>query len=486
MIRKRLFVPLGQLLLLFALLFVLLLFGEQSKLFARWVHQQPSDDALPLMVDGFAARGISDFMLDNGLYGVVIEDHRAPVVVHSLWYKAGSNNEANGASGAAHFLEHMLFKGTERYPAGEFDRAVLRYGGEQNAATSYNYTMYYQRIGVQHLETIMALEADRMRGALLLPQAMDTERNVVLEERNQRLDSNPFALYLQATMAAFYGDNPYGRAIIGSRQDIETLSQQNLDSFYHSFYWPNNAILVVAGDVTPERVRTLAERYYGAIARSSTPLSETARAAGFNVSLHTAVPKSLSTAAQSITYKSPRIVVPLLKRFYPTLPIVRAFAHEQDAAAALTILTELLEDDLLDDLLYDRALVSDINIDLFHTENTATWAFMITVEPKPDISLARVESALDDALAAFAQSDFDAKRVQRIQFNVAALQIYNLDDLLGRVFAFGAALTAKGQSLADVLDWPKRLRRVTIADLEKAAKIFLLSDGVVTSYALGS
>ena len=206
-----------------------------------------------------AAPEVTTFKLSNGLEVVVVPDRRTPVVTHMLWYKVGSADEPPGKSGIAHFLEHLLFKGTKKNPAGKFSKTVAAIGGQENAFTSSDYTGYFQRTSREHLKTLMEFEADRMTGLVLNDGAVVPELKVVLEEQNQRVANNPAARLGEQVEAALYLNHPYGRPVIGWRHEIESLNRDDALAFYKRFYTPNNAILVVAGDVTAEEVKALAE-----------------------------------------------------------------------------------------------------------------------------------------------------------------------------------------------------------------------------------
>ena len=207
----------------------------------------------------------ASFTLANGLQVVVIPDHRTPVVTQMIWYKVGSADETPGKSGLAHFLEHLMFKGTAKHPAGEFSQTVLRVGGNENAFTSVDYTGYYQRVPREQLASMMEFEADRMTGLMLKDENVLPERDVVLEEYNMRVANNPDARLNEQVMAALYLNHPYGRPVIGWHQEIEKLDREDALAFYRRFYAPNNAILVIAGDVDAADVRPLVEQTFGAI-----------------------------------------------------------------------------------------------------------------------------------------------------------------------------------------------------------------------------
>src|ERR671910_1156767 len=208
---------------------------------------------------------VSSFVLDNGLEVVVVPDHRVPVVTHMIWYRNGSADDPLGQSGIAHFLEHLMFKGTEKHPAGEFSKVVSGLGGQENAFTSFDYTAYFQRVAKEHLKTMMEFEADRMTGLVLDEAVVAPERDVVLEERRMRVETDPAAQLSEAMAAALFVRHPYGTPIIGWMHEIETLNREHALDYYRRFYTPENGILVVAGDVTEAEVRRLAEGTYGRV-----------------------------------------------------------------------------------------------------------------------------------------------------------------------------------------------------------------------------
>jgi zinc protease len=225
--------------------------------------------ALTISADGVRAQTTvtseppASFSLGNGLKVVVIPDHRTPVVTQMIWYKVGSADETPGKSGLAHFLEHLMFKGTSKHPAGEFSQTVLRVGGNENAFTSTDYTGYYQRVPREQLPRMMEFEADRMTGLILKDENVLPERDVVLEEYNMRVANNPEARLTEQIMAALYLNHPYGRPVIGWRHEIEKLDREDALAFYRRFYAPNNATLVIAGDVDAKDVRPMVERAFG-------------------------------------------------------------------------------------------------------------------------------------------------------------------------------------------------------------------------------
>ena len=266
---------------------------------------------------------VSHFTLDNGLTLVVIPDRRAPVVTHMIWYKVGAADEVPGKSGIAHFLEHLMFKGTEKNPAGRFSQVVATIGGQENAFTSQDYTGYYQRVPKAYLKEMMDFESDRMTGLVLTDQVVLPERDVILEERNQRIDNNPRARLGEQIDAALYLNEPYHKPVIGWRNEMERLTRDDAIAFYKKYYAPNNAIVVVAGDVEPDAVLAMAKETYGKIPKTH----------DFAPRLR---PKDPPPAAvRSLTLADPRVEQPSLSRSYLVPSFATAKAGESEAIEVL-------------------------------------------------------------------------------------------------------------------------------------------------------
>ncbi len=230
-------------------------------------HEAPSEGG-----EAHAGPRVNHFRLDNGMDVVVIPDHRAPVVTHMVWYRNGSADDPRGKSGIAHFLEHLMFKGTHKHKPGEFSHLVSELGGQENAFTSYDFTAYFQRVAREHLGVMMAYEADRMTNLTLSDEVVTPERDVVMEERRMRTEADPSAQLDEALNAALFTHHAYGVPIIGWGHEIETLNRQDALEYYQRFYTPENAILVVAGDIEAEEVELLARDTYGKIpARGEAP-----------------------------------------------------------------------------------------------------------------------------------------------------------------------------------------------------------------------
>lgn len=416
------------------------------------------------------ADAVSTFTLDNGLEVVVIEDHRAPVVVHMVWYRIGAADESAGHSGIAHFLEHLMFKGTDEVASGDFSAIVEAQGGNDNAFTSHDYTAYFQRVAADRLDLMMKMEADRMRDLRLTEEDVLTERDVILEERGQRTDSDPGALLSEQMSAAQFLNHSYGVPIIGWRHEIAALSRQDALDFYQANYAPNNAILVVAGDVTPDDVLELAKTYYGPLVPSDRIIPRD----------RPSEPPQLTE--RRMVFADERVSEPYMIRTYLA---PERNAGDQSEAAALTMLAELLGGSGTTSV-FARALQ-------FETQ-TAVWAsafyngtsvdpdtFGVVIMPAPGISLADAEAALDGVIAKFLKDGVNPDDFARIKAQVRASEIYARDDAQALAREYGEAL-AVGLTVQDVQDWPAALQAVTPEDVMAAAHNVLDRKQAVTGW----
>src|SRR6202012_2951534 len=328
------------------------------------------------------------FTLANGLNIVVIPDHRTPVVTQMIWYKVGSADETPGKSGLAHFLEHLMFKGTAKHPEGEFSQTVLRIGGNENAFTSNDYTGYFQRVPREKLPLMMEFEADRMTGLILKDENVLPERDVVLEEYNMRVANNPEARLSEQIMAALYLNHPYQRPVIGWHQEIEKLDREDALAFYRRFYAPNNAILVIAGDTDVNEVRPLVEKNFGAI--PSQPDIPAKR-------IRPQEPEQV--APRTVTLADPHVEQPTVKRDYLVPSATTAAAGE---SPALDVLAQLMgggsNSYLYRALVVDKGLAISAGAGYQGTSLDATQ-FSISVTPKPGVEFAPIEDAIDKVIA---------------------------------------------------------------------------------------
>jgi zinc protease len=412
------------------------------------------------------------FTLGNGLQVVVIPDHRTPVITQMIWYKVGSADETPGKSGLAHFLEHLMFKGTSKHPAGEFSQTVLRIGGNENAFTSTDYTGYFQRVPSEELGKMMAFEADRMTGLILKDENVLPERDVVLEEYNMRVANNPEARLTEQIMAALYLNHPYGRPVIGWHQEIEQLDREDALAFYRRFYAPNNAILVIAGDVDATDVRPMVERTFGPIAAQ--PAIPARR-------LRPQEPEPV--APRTVTLSDARVEQPSLRRYYLVPSATTAAAGE---SPALDVLAQLMgggsNSYLYRALVLDRPLAVNANASYQGTSLDATQ-FAISVSPRSGVEFAQIEQVVDEVISDIGQNPVRAEDLERVKTQLIAEAIYAQDNQATLARWYGGALTT-GLSIEDIRSWPDRIRAVTAEQVRAAAQKWLEKKRSATGYLI--
>lgn len=412
---------------------------------------------------------VSEFRLANGLDVVVIPDRRTPVVTHMLWYRIGSADETPGKSGLAHFLEHLMFKGTEKNPAGRFSQVVATIGGQENAFTSQDYTAYFQRVTKENLEQVMTFEADRMTGLQLTDEVVLPERDVVLEERRMRTDNDPAAQLSEALSAALYVNHPYGRPIIGWMHEIQQLSRESALDFYRRFYTPNNAVLVLAGDLDEKEARALAEKTYGKVPRVA------------EVAPRIRPVEPEPRAHRRITLADQRVRQPSLSRYY-LVPSYRTAAGGE--AEALEVLAQILgggqTSRLYRTLVVEKGIAANAGAWYQGTSLDAT-RFGLYASPRPGTSLESLEAALDEVVAQIAKHGVDAGEIDRVKTRVIASTIFSQDNQTTLARIYGAALTT-GMNTASVKEWPEKIKAVTPEQVQEAAKKWLDIRRAVTGH----
>jgi zinc protease len=416
-----------------------------------------------------AAPTVTQFSLANGMEIVVIPDHRTAVVTHMIWYRAGAADEPMGKSGIAHFLEHLMFKGTARNPAGRFSQRLAAIGGQENAFTTNDYTGYYQRTSRDHLETLMDFEADRMTGLVLKDDVIASERQVILEERNMRVDNEPSARLSEQMGAMQYLNHPYHHPTIGWRHEMETLDRTDALEFYHRFYAPENAVLVVAGDVEPNEVKTFAENTYGKIPRHA-PTVERKRPQ-----------EPPQIVERRVTFADARVTQPSLQRTY----VVPSFTTANGADGyALDVLAHVLGGGSNSWL--NRALVMDQRV----ATSLGAWyqgtaldesRFGLYGTPANGVSLDKLEAAIDTVIAAFLEKGPTAEEIERSKGRMIADYVYAQDNQSTLARMYGEALTT-GSTVADIQARPERLKAVTAEQVRDAARRFLDKRHSVTGY----
>jgi zinc protease len=427
--------------------------------------------ALPLEGAEAAVFNPETATLANGMQIVVINNPRVPVVTHMLWYRVGAIDEPEGRSGIAHLLEHLMFKGTTTRAPGEFSALVARHGGQENAFTSHDYTAYFQNVARDRLALMMELEADRMVNLQLTEALVTPERQVVLEERHERTDNNPGAILAEHNSAALFLNHPYRRPVIGWEHEIRGLTADDALTFYRRWYAPNNAILVVAGDVTLPEVVDLAEKTYGTIPGTASP-----------VRAERAEPPQ--AASRRVTLMDERVQQPSWSRAY-LAPGYRS-DDGADHAYALQVLVQILGEGPTSRL-YRRLVVETgqaVSAGAWYDPSRRGPARLdIAVTPRPGVTLEAVETAVDELLASVREAGVTDEDVSRAQRRMLADAVYARDSLSTGARVLGEAL-AIGLSTDDVEAWPERIRRVNRQQVNEAARAVLDDRRSVTSLLL--
>ncbi|NBX65589.1 MAG: insulinase family protein [Proteobacteria bacterium] len=406
--------------------------------------------------------------LDNGMQVIVIPVHRTPAVTHMVWYMAGAAEEPQGISGTAHFLEHLLFKGTPRVPAGKFSEIVQRMGGNDNAFTSWDYTAFFQTVPKEKLADVMAMEAERMND--LTPKLSDvySEKQVVMEERRQNIESDPGALLGERMRQALFPNHPYGRPIIGWMPEMQGLTWVDSLAFYKKWYAPNNAVLVISGDTTLEEVLPLANSTYGQLKREDVPIRA-----------RTASPKMDGTVR--VTYARPDIREPQWIRML-RVPSVR---QDTKSSLSLSLLEDLLGGNtgrLYQDLVVSQKLAS--NVDAAYSGyawDDATFTLYAT--PASGVSLEKLEKAVTEALAKIAAHGFTDDEIKKAVGRMQDSAVYARDSLAGPAMNVGYGIVT-GLTLDDIETWPKQLEALSKDDVSGALKKFVISEAGVTGWLL--
>jgi zinc protease len=413
------------------------------------------------------AQKASKFTLDNGLDVVVIPDHRAPVVTQMVWYKVGAADEPPGSSGIAHFLEHLMFKGTDTIPAGQFSKIIARKGGDDNAFTSQDVTAYFQRVAKDRLASVMEMEADRMANLRLTENDVKTERDVILEERRSRVDNDPSSLLQEQMMAALYRNHPYGTPVIGWDHEIAQLDREDALTFYKRFYAPDNAILIVAGDVDPDEVAVLAKETFGKIPGNGKPIARERPA------------EPEHDASVTVTLEDPRAGRTTVQRLY----IAPSYASGQPGEAeALDLLARIMANGstgrIYKSLVVDKHVAasaggwySDSGID-----HGRIGFYAIAGE---DDTPEEMDAAIDDVIEEVREDGVTQAELDRARAGLLAEYIYTSDSISRMARQYGWRL-AVGMDVDDVEEWPDRIRAVTADDIRKVARKYLVDENSVT------
>ena len=414
---------------------------------------------------------ITEYELANGVKLVVIPDRRAPVVTHMVWYRVGSADDPKGKSGVAHFLEHLMFKGTKNHLEGEFSAAVAEIGGQENAFTSYDYTAYFQKVSPNALADMMRYEADRMQNLVLSDDVFYPERKVILEERSSRIDSNPGSILAEFARAAFHVHHPYGIPIIGWEHEIEEIEQSDILDFYKKWYQPWNVIVVVAGDVQAEAVLKIANETYGSLTANSPEI----------IRIRLKNPETV--VSKEVNYSDARVTTPSWSRSFPTPSY---YIGQNREAEALDLLAAILGESVTSRLYKDMVIDNPIALSAgayYQGSQRDNGSFGLYASPRGDASLAQLEARMEALIDEVLSKGITQKELDTARDKILRRVIFSQDSQVTLARIFGATLAIDG-SIEDVTLWPDRLREVTVDDINAVARKYLIRNKAVTSRLL--
>ncbi len=422
---------------------------------------------LLLSVAPAAHAKIYEHTLANGLKVVVDEDHRAPVVVQQIWYKAGSIDETEGKTGIAHVLEHMMFKGTKTVPAGEFSRRIAAAGGRENAFTSSDYTAYFQQLHKSKLPLAMQLEADRMHNLNLSAAEFAKEIKVIMEERRWRTDDEAHALLQERMMAVIYQEHPYHHPVIGWMDDLEATTVADAQAWYQRWYAPNNATLVIAGDVSAKEVFALAQRYYGKIPRRALPMRR-----------HFIEPRQIGI--KRLVVKAPAELPQLVMSYQA--PVLRNPATDWQPYA-LEVLAGILNGNdsarLNKHLVREQQIASDVGAG-YDSASRGPGLFTLEATPSTGKTVQDAEAALRKEIALLVQDGVNGDELQRVKAQVMAGEVYKRDSVFYRAMQIGQ-LESIGLGYQTIPLMLEKIQAVTAEQVQQVAKEILVDDALTVA-----
>ncbi|MDV6348663.1 pitrilysin family protein [Nitrosomonas sp. Is35] len=423
-----------------------------------------------LLISSTAAANPHEFLLDNGLRLIVKQDHRSPVVVTQVWYKAGSIDEVNGVTGVAHVLEHMMFKGTEKVPNGDFSKKIAAAGGRENAFTSYDYTAYYQQLHKNHLPMAMELEADRMRNLILTEEEFSKEIKVVMEERRLRTEDQARSLLYEKMMSVAYQAHPYKNPIIGWMNDLENMRVEDAREWYDRWYAPNNAILIVVGDVDANEVFRLVQKNYGTIPKH--PL----------LPLNARKPQTEppQTGTKRIIVKAPAELPYLMMGYHaPTIKNVM----EDWEPYALEILEGVLDGHasarLNKNLVRESQIANSANAG-YSAMARGPSIFFLSAVPRAGKTVAELEQALRKEIEKITKDGVTEDELARVKAQVVAGHVYQRDSIFSQAMQLGR-LESTGLSYRDIDVILEKLKAVTAAQVRDVAKKYFNDDSLTVA-----
>lgn len=423
---------------------------------------------LASLFTSFAQAAVEEFKLKNGLKIIVQEDHRSPVVVSQVWYRAGSIDEVNGKTGVAHVLEHMMFKGTRKVPAGQFSRLIAAAGGKENAFTSSDYTCYFQQLEKSHLPLSFRLEADRMANLQLTKVEFDKEIKVVMEERRWRTEDKPQAMVNEAFQGVIYRAHPYSRPVVGFMNDLENMSYEDAREWYQTWYAPNNATLVVVGDVKAKEVYRLAEQYFGKLKPKVLPMRKPQV-------------EPVQIGERSLIVKAPAKQSYLLMGYH--VPALKNPQQDWEPYA-LEVLAGVLSGNpaarLNQRLVRETQLAVDVSAGYDILTRGRSSLFELDGTPSEGKTVAELKAALLAQIEKVKESGVTTEELDRVKAGVIAADVYQRDSMFYQAMQIGT-VESIGFSWKILDEYPAKLRAVTPEQVQAVAKKYLLQDNLTTA-----
>ncbi len=422
---------------------------------------------LAVWVQQTAYAEVFEQTLANGLKVLVKEDHRAPVVVQQIWYKTGSMDEMSGKTGVAHVLEHLMFKGTKRVPAGEFSRRIAAAGGRENAFTSYDYTAYFQQLHKSQLSLAMKLESDRMHNLNFSAAEFAKEVKVVMEERRMRTDDDPHSLLQEKMMSVVFQEHPYQHPVIGWMSDLEALTVDDAQSWYRRWYAPNNATLVIAGDVSAKEVFALARRYYGKVPKFVQPARRNFIEPA-QVGIKRLVVKAPAELPQLVmSYHAPTIADPM-KDWEPYALEILAGVLDGNESARLN-----------KHLVREQQIASAIGVG-YDSASRGPSLFIMEITPSTGRSVADAENALRQEISLLIKDGVNEDELQRVKAQVMAGEVYKLDSLFYQAMQIGQ-MESIGLGHKAIPVMLEHLQSVTADQVRQVAQKYLQDDNLTVA-----
>jgi zinc protease len=406
-----------------------------------------------------------EFQLRNGLKLIVREDHRAPTVAHMVWYRAGSMDEINGRTGVAHVLEHMMFKGTDKVKSGEFSRLVAAVGGRENAFTSRDYTAYFQQVEKSKLDEVIKLEADRMSNLNFDDAEFLKEIQVVMEERRLRTEDNPSSLLNESLMATAYMSSPYRHPVVGWMNDLQNMKASDARDWYRAWYKPNNATVVITGDVDAKKVLAIVEKYYGAVAAQELPARKPQVEPTQKGMKQVQVKAAADSAQLAMAWKVPRLEPGKLDDPEPyALELLTAVLDGYDNARLNRVLVK------------QEKVVNDVGVG-YDMISRGPELFLISATMAKGKTVSQAEASIRKALDELKQKGILESELKRIKVRILSDQIYKRDSIFGQAMEIGSTEMA-GFSWKDIDYMLERMQTITPEQVQAVAKKYLIDEGL--------